>query len=79
MSASRKPPKILTSRTGEIPAIENSQLHEPPMPDTLPEFPDANSTTGKFFPIKAEGEDKARLRDDSATSSEYVRVGKKLP
>lgn len=71
MNKQRNPTHASGTKTSEIPAYEASQLHEPPMPDSLPEFPEAHSTTGKFHPI-SEGEDKARLRDDSSTSSEPV-------
>lgn len=55
------------TETGVIQRVEASSnsAHEPPQPPTLPEF-DIGGITG-MMPLKAEGEDAAKQRDDTTS------------
>ncbi|MCA0457395.1 MAG: hypothetical protein LCI00_25725 [Chloroflexi bacterium] len=55
------------TETGVIQRVEirPEAAHEPPQPPTLPEF-DSGGITG-MMPLKAEGEDAAKQRDDTTS------------
>lgn len=55
------------TETGVIQRVEirPDAPHEPPQPPTLPEF-DSGGITG-MMPLKAEGEDAAKQRDDTTS------------
>lgn len=55
------------TETGVIHRVEVGPdvAHEPPQPPTLPEF-DIGGITG-MMPLKAEGEDAAKQRDDTTS------------
>jgi hypothetical protein len=58
------------SRTGQVPRLDLGTLPvEPPQPLNTPEFADPGSATG-IIKVIGEGEDRAKQRDDSATSGQ---------
>lgn len=62
-----EPKRRTGTETGLIHKVEmgGEGSHEPPQPPTLPEF-DFGGITGAM-PIKAEGEDAAKQRDDTTS------------
>lgn len=69
MGSNKPEPKRRTgTETGLIQRVEikPDAEHEPPQPTSLPEF-DIGGITG-VMPIKAEGEDAAKQRDDTTST-----------
>ncbi len=69
MGNNKPEPKRRTgTETGLIQRVEikSDAGHEPPQPQTLPEF-DIGGITG-VMPIKSEGEDSAKQRDDTTST-----------
>jgi hypothetical protein len=65
---------LIEHKTGRVPRMDgmpNLQA-EPPMPTTLPEFPDGDvlGITGMMQPKAVEGTDKAKHADDDAVRSQ---------
>lgn len=62
-----EPKRRTGTETGLIHKVElgSEGSHEPPQPSSLPEF-DSGGITG-VMPLKAEGEDAAKQRDDTAS------------
>jgi hypothetical protein len=57
------------TKTGQMPRIDLGSVPvEPPQPSSVPEAPDPGGTTGIVHVI-GEGEDLAKHKDDSASSS----------
>ena len=70
MAHDKPEPKRRTgTETGLVHKVEmiSEGSHEPPQPPTLPEF-DFGGITGAM-PIKAEGEDAAKQRDDTTSTT----------
>ncbi len=63
-----EPKRRTGTETGLIQRVEikSDTGHEPPQPSSLPEF-DSGGITGAM-PIKAEGEDAAKQRDDTTST-----------
>jgi hypothetical protein len=58
------------SRTGQVPRLDLSSFPvEPPQPAKSPETSDPGSSTG-IIKIVGEGEDRAKHKDDSASSGQ---------
>ncbi|NDJ59559.1 MAG: hypothetical protein GYB67_00450 [Chloroflexi bacterium] len=62
--------RTAATETGMMPRIDDEPMsaHEPPQPDTLPEFDDLGATG--VMPAFAEGEDAAKHADDSASATD---------
>jgi hypothetical protein len=72
MSDSPEKARAGASKTGRVPRIEqpNTTRYEIPQPDTLPEFPDSDGTTGFMPVVNVEGKDSAKDADDDATRTQ---------
>lgn len=70
MSEPNPKKKKSETKTGQVQRVDLSSLPvEPPQPTSIPEAPDPGGTTGIVHVI-GEGEDLAKHRDDSASSSQ---------
>ncbi|RMF81623.1 MAG: hypothetical protein D6737_04490 [Chloroflexi bacterium] len=61
--------KLHGTKSGLIRRVDGKFVIEQERPQSLPEFDDAESSTGQAH-VKAEGEDIAKQNDDSAVDSQ---------